>query len=392
MFKSALPSLLSHYQPRGMAIDGALWWPVSPLGLLQLYLSSPEHCRACHVKAAGAYGRGMVFAGDADARRFGDLCERGPADLWVDCGLDAEVYGNDWVETVRTPAGRLLALAHRPAVTIQRLVGGGAIQRIWEGSRETVTRFAPTQIQHYRPPCPGGGYYAYPTWYGAAGMADLADAAVRYNQSFFANAAIPEYAIITKGFELSQSQKDATKEFFCNSFRGLDKAHRTLYLHLPDKEHEIEFRRVSAEAKDGDFIKLLDASRDRLPVAHGTPPRILGIVAAGQLGGGSEATAQNKQFEDLTLIPMRARRLNQLRPIFRELGIRPENAQFVPLDLTPPDTDADNLAEWVAAGILTPDEARAVASAGGALPALKSAGGTPGRPDLTALARLLERL
>ena len=383
-----LPSMPT--TPNISGLDGALWWPIHPIALLWLYLNSPEHCRAIHIKAHGAYGQGLEFDKDQDAARFESLCERGSPDLFVDQGLDQETYGNDWIETVRAPNGVLLQLAHLPAVTMQRLINSqGHIQRIWEGNKEIVTRFTMRQATQYKPACPSGGHYAYPSWTGATGMIDLSLAAVEYNKRFFENNAVPEYAIIAKGFQLTAEQKEATREFFRTDFKGVANTHRTLYLHLPEKENDIEFKRVTAETKDGDFIGLLDAVRDRMPIAHGVPPRILGIMEAGQLGGGGELSGQLSLFELLTLNPMRERRLAQMRPLFYELGIDPRTVGFRGVDLSSPDTGLANLVPWFSAGIITQEEARAMAGIAPAPGISKSAGDGV---DARLLARLLARL
>ncbi|MCP5230667.1 MAG: phage portal protein [Burkholderiaceae bacterium] len=355
VWKSELPSLLVS---SSVGIDGELFWPIDPLALLRLYLTSPEHCRAIHIKAAGAYGLGLRCERDADQARLDAVTVDGTAALFTDLGVDEETYGNCWLETVRDARGKLLRLTRLPSVTMIRLTGDRALQRVYEGDTEKRTPFAANQTKHLRPSCPGGGYYAYPSWIGANGMMALARAATDFNAAFFDNHAMPEHVVITKGFELTAAQKEATKQFFRGEFKGLENAHRTLYLHLPEAEHEVEFKRVTAELKDADFLKLLDAARDRMPIAHGVPPRMLGIVSAGSLGGGGEVTGQLHLFELLTLRPMRARMLQQLAPLLRELGIDPRGVQFEGIDLTPPDVDSSQIANWVAAGVLTADEAR----------------------------------
>ena len=80
-------------------------------------------------------------------------------------------------------------------------------------------------------------------------------------------------------------------------------------------------------------------------------------------------TGQLFTFEHLTLKPKRRRMLDQLRPLLKELGLKPGNAEetlgagevaFRPLDLTPPSDDAENLPDLVSAGIVSPEEARAI--------------------------------
>jgi len=99
------------------------------------------------------------------------------------------------------------------------------------------------------------------------------------------------------------------------------------------------------------------------------PPRMLGIMTAGQLGGGGEVSGQLFTFEHLTLKPKRRRMLDQLRPTLKELGLAPGSTEdslqddqvaFRPLDLTPPKDDAEDLPALVNANIITADEARAL--------------------------------
>lgn len=360
VIKSAIQSLYG--TPQSVGLDGTIWWPIHPLGLLQLYLNSPEHCRCVHVKAHGAYGQGLVFDRDADANRFESLCEAGSSSLFVDQGVDNEVFGNDWLEVVRDGRGNILQLNHLPAITMHLKLGGGHIQRLWEGASERIIQFTEKQAFHYRMPCPGGGFYSYPNWIGGAGMIDLAYSATEYNRKFFANSAVPEYTIITKGFELSDAQKVATREFFRSEFLGTDRSHRTLYLHLPEKENDIEFKRITAETKDADFIQLLDAARERIPVAHGVPPKVAGLTSTGMLIGSNEITAQSITFENYTLSPMRARRIVGMRGLFTELGIDWRTVNFPKTDITPQFDDNAKLTEWLGAGIITPDEARSMAN------------------------------
>lgn len=315
------------------------------------------------MKAESAFGGGLL----GKANVIEDLCDTGATELFVLLGLDLETYGNAFLQVIRSSdEARIIGLRRLPAITMSRF-RAGFLQRVTgpDGNTKKVT-FTAREIVHLREPCPMGRRYAFPTWIGAEGMLELAHSAVRYNAAFFKNNAIPEYAITFKGSTPSAAQKDAIREFFRNDFQGIDNAHRTLILTTSD-DGEVEIKRLTADVKDADFLKLIDAARDRVPVAHGTPPRILGIMTAGQLGGGGEVSGQLFTFEHLTLKPKRRRMLDQLRPILKELGLSPGDdldgletgeVAFRPLDLTPPKDDAENLPELVNAQIITPAEAR----------------------------------
>jgi hypothetical protein len=348
-----------------VGLDGEFLWPHHPLALARLYRASPEHGRAIHVKSESAFGGGLI--GDHDA--LDELCDGGSAELFTLLGLDLETYGNAFLQVIWSNDGqRILRLRRLPAISMSRY-RAGYLQRTTKANGEIKkTTFTAREIVHLREPCPEGRHYALPTWIGGQGMLELAHAATRYNASFFNNNAVPEYVVKFKGAMPSKDQKAAIQSFFSNEMRGVENAHRTLVVSTPE-DGDIEFEKLTADMKDGDFLKLIDAARDRMPVAHGVPPRMLGIMTAGQLGGGGEVSGQLFTFEHLTLKPKRRRMLDQLRPVLKVLGLKRGNADaplgdneiaFRPLDLTPPKDDTENLAELVGAEILDRDEARAL--------------------------------
>lgn len=340
-------------------IDNTIVWPLSPSSLLTLYLNSAEHCRCVQIKANSAYGAGFEFANDADAAAFENACDYDPTEMFVDLGIDIEVFGNAWLETVRN-GKRIELIRHLPALTMHLAAGGGHIQRVWNGYKDITTQFSSEEAMVFRVSCPSGNYYSYPSWIGCHGMIELAQAATAYNERFFSNRAIPEYCITTTGYELTQEQKEVARNFFSNEYKGLDNAHRTLYLHLPNTEAKIEFKRITSEVKDGDFLNLLASARERIPMAHGVPMRILGVTVAAQLGSGTEVAGQLKVFEDFTLKPMRNRLMAQLVPLFDGLGIDRRNVQFKKIDTTVDSDYAGSVDAWVASGLLDREEARGI--------------------------------
>lgn len=292
--------------------------------------------------------------------------------MFTALGLDLETYGNAFLQVIRAGAAgagsRIVGLRRLPAITMSRY-RRGFMQRVSrpDGQTRKIT-FTGREIVHLKELCPEGRRYALPTWIGVRDMLELAHAATRYNATFFRNHAVPEYAVIFKGTTPTQQMKTDIQTFFRNEFQGFENAHRTLVL-SHSEESEIKVERLTAQGKDGDFLRLLDAVRDRIPIAHGVPPRMLGIISAGQLGGGGEVSGQMFTFEHLTLKPKRRRMLDQLRPLLDELGLCPGTIEdgladhqiaFRPLDLTPPRDDADHLPDLVQAGIVTEAEARAL--------------------------------
>lgn len=364
VLKGAGPTrLLDPLSAAALPTSNALPWPVSQEALYLLYHSCAEHGRAIHLKAHGAFGGGWV---GEDAGKVEGLCELGSAVLFEELGVDLDTYGNAFLYRVKNWRGKTLKLERRPAKTMWRTKGNGFMQRLYDADgREVITQYSADEIIHLRHPCPGAHWYSLPTWSGAAGMMQLVDASVRYNEAFFANNAVPDHAIFVMGAKLDKTQEDALAEYLHRNHAGPENAHRLVLLSFGDKDVRVEIKPLS-NPKDGEFLKLLDAAKERIPIAHGTPPRMLGIVTAGALGGGSEVAGQFHTFRELTLNPMRNRMLGQLMPLWKEFGVRynpdPDLSKiaFRDIDLTPPDATPSpaDLAAAVAGGLMTVDEAR----------------------------------
>ena len=386
-------------------IDGEYVWPYPPLHLASLFKASSEHSRAIILKAEGAFGRGLIGTG-ADA--LAQICDGGAVEFFTGIGIDLEGFGNAFIQIITTSGNRIAQLRRLPAITMARY-RGGFLQRIPlpNGDRRIVT-FRPDEVLHLKDHSISGRQYGEPSWIGAEGMLDLTRAAVAFNARFFKNNGMPEHAIIFEGGNPTDVQKSAVRDFFRREYTGLENAHRTLLLHHGEGQ-KITFQKLTADMKDGDFLKLLDAARDRIVTAHGVPPRMLGIMAAGQLGGGGEITGQMFMFEHLTLAPRRDRMMGRLQSILSRLGLSASSAEeaskgpgrvaFRPLDLTPPDQDIPPLAELVQAGIMTAEEAHAILPISlrpeptGTRPVERSAAPRPNATDpLDMLAALLGRL
>lgn len=395
--KSVIDGLLSGGSEVGL--NGEFIWPISQHSLALLYRAMPEHQRAVHIKAEGAFGNGIEGGG---ADQLDSLADTGFTELAVSLGMDLEACGNAFLQKIRNSAGALVGLRRLPWITMHRY-RAGFLQRVplANGTTRKIT-FTADEIIHLREPCPMGRRYAFPSWIGGEGMMELAHAATRYNASFFKNSAIPEYAVIFEGGTPSEAHKKAIQSFFRRELMGVDNAHRTLVLNVPEGG-SVKFEKLTADIKDADFLKLLDAARDRMPIAHGVPPRMLGIMSAGQLGGGGEVAGQLFTFEKLTLQPKRRRMLDQLRPLLGELGLKPVKpgetpgdgeVGFAGIDMTPPKDDAENVPALVQAGIISPEEARAIlsltdtAADGQGTPVARAAP----RDPIDALAALLAKL
>lgn len=61
--------------------------------------------------------------------------------------------------------------------------------------------------------------------------------------------------------------------------------------------------KVSSEVKEGSYLELRKDIKEEIIAVHGVPPRLVGIAAAGQLGGAAEVKEQMRLFRDIVVRP-----------------------------------------------------------------------------------------
>ena len=108
--------------------------------------------------------------------------------------------------------------------------------------------------------------------------------------------------IIFENSEPDEMQLNAFKEFFGSNFKGTGNAHKTLVLTANGENAKVRIEDLS-KVSDISFEKLKNLNRDEIIAAHGVPPRMVGVMTAGQLGGSGEVTGQLHSFNELTIIP-----------------------------------------------------------------------------------------
>ncbi|MEG1913309.1 MAG: hypothetical protein RR091_12585, partial [Cloacibacillus sp.] len=113
------------------------------------------------------------------------------------------------------------------------------------------------------------------------------------------------------------------KEGFEN-MKGVNNAFRTLLLSIPFEGATIKFEKLMADFKDMPFDKLTQATREEILAAHGTPPRLVGIVTAGSLGGESEADAQLRNFVETKIKPRMKYLERRVGLLLRDAGLPEE--------------------------------------------------------------------
>ena len=351
---------------------GAIGWPYAYDALARLPELHPWHARCLEIVAAASVGCGYDVLTDDE-----DLEKRTRAaleDLVGDVAFTAfaaflayadAATGNAYIEVARNAGGQIAELFWMPPQFVWHAKSGGFIYRAKGCSPQTFAAFGDREaglheVIALRTPFLRDRRYGLPKWISAMRAIALDNNAIDHNAAFFANSAIPALAIIVEGGEFTPEVELAVKNFLTNEFKGVDNAHRTLYLPLPDLGVTVRFEKLGQETKDGSFHLLRMDNRDEIIGAHGVPPRLLGIMSAGSLGGGGEVGGQILVFDQVTLQPVRekvAKTLN--RTVIRELGLA--EIAFKRIDATTAVEDADRIVKLLAGGVIDTNEARAEA-------------------------------
>lgn len=331
------------------------------------------HARCLTIKAGTSVGLGFTIKDIDEARIREELAVvnahgHSLTEVLVRVALDYESAGNGYLEVVRGKGGAVVELYHMPARYAWRIpLGREAAFRYEE---DTVRRGLPAfsvdgrddnSIIHFSQPTNLSRYYGAPDWRGCVQDIELDYYAVLYNQKFFINSGIPDLAIVVKGGKLSPEDEAKVIAFFQSEVKGVSNSHKVLYIPIDDENVELKFEKLALDVKDrdGSFHKLRNQCRDNIVSAHGVPPRILGIVSAGALGGAGETVGQMKIFADTTINPRQTMYETKLSPVLAAMGFGAGEINFNEIDITVQEAASEYYPKMTEAGILDIDEARA---------------------------------
>jgi HK97 family phage portal protein len=193
------------------------------------------------------------------------------------------------------------------------------------------------EILHIRKKNIFSNFYGVPEWLPALESLRLDQNIKLFNSSFFKNSAKPDYAVILEGADFSPEAEKKIKDALKQT-KGVENAHRTLILGVPFEDAKLRIEKIEQNMKDWDFEKITKASREEIIAAHGVPPRLLGIVTAGQPGGGGEMEGQLKTFYKTIIQPEGNYIAEKLNKILRAGGKQGTVKFVLPKELDPETT------------------------------------------------------
>ncbi len=265
-----------------------------------------------------------------------------PKDFLYGFIMESEIYGNSFIE--KAPLGTLYQLpGYEARVDIQRNI----YQKTWD---KTIK----LEGYHFKYYSPRSRFYGEPDYLATLLPIETTQKADRYNSAYLDNGAKPGFAIMFENSEPTDEQLAAFREFFADNYKGYDNTNKTIILSaktdIGEKPAKIKLEKLS-EVEDISFEKLKKVNRDEIIAAHGVPPRLIGVIHSGQLGGGNELLSQLHAFNELEIIPKQ----ESIESFFNKIGIE---LKLQKLDTTNYKDDTDIVTSLLDRNIITLDEAR----------------------------------
>lgn len=286
----------------GNGITGLAYPPVPLHHILGLTYSNAFHTQCIALKSEMAVG--LEYEAPKNVERFLEEIT-GDQDTFLDLLAmfvwDWECLGNGYLEIARSRRGQIGEIYHAHAQTIYASTRGNKLN---EYVQETTNRviFSPfgaregrNELFHIRRYSPLSTFYGLPEWVACLEALRLDQEKKTFYAAFFKNFAVPALAVILEGAEFDESIEKKLQAGF-NQMKGAENAFRALLLSVPFDNAKVRFEKLMTDFKDLPFDKLTQATREEILAAHGVPPRLVGIVTAGQLGGTGEADGQLRNF------------------------------------------------------------------------------------------------
>jgi PBSX family phage portal protein len=307
--------------------------------LAEMLEGNTLHARACRQKATDVAGRGFTLRSTADDGEVPDATkalwaafvaevendERGDESFKERIEMaaqDFESVGWGVLEVSRRADGVLDGLWHVPGHTMRAHKDGkrfaqkrsgklvwfkrfgldGTVDRRDGGWSATTRRdeFAGNEVLVVRNYTPRSSYYGLPDHIPALSAIAGWRAQAEFNIRFFDNNAVPSYAVIIEGADVSPEFEEKILDHF-RQLKG--NPHSTLVLPVPGlpgddaTQVKVSFEKLSSDIKDASFRLYKQDNALEICIAHGVPPYRIGWPIVGSLGG-STAEEMTQIYND----------------------------------------------------------------------------------------------
>jgi HK97 family phage portal protein len=302
----------------------------NPDRLLEFFYLNAYHRRAVSLKA-------NLLSNIDDNARLESATNGDPKRFLEGFILNLELYGNAFLEVAKNSL--YLLPSNQARIDKDR--------RVWQYLSNKKIELEGRHLAYYSP---RSRFYGEPDYLAALPALVNISKIDAFNSAFFDNSARADKAIVFEGGEPSEEQMRAFADFFGSSFRGYQNAHKTLIISSGGENSKVRIEDLS-KIDDLSFEKLRVNARDEIIAAHGVPPRLVGVMSAGQLGGGGELIGQLHAFNELTIVPKQ----ETIEWFFESLGYP---IKLKPIDVSSYKDDAELVGGLLQNGVISVAEAR----------------------------------
>ncbi|MCG3204344.1 MAG: hypothetical protein KCHDKBKB_01059 [Elusimicrobia bacterium] len=274
-----------------------------------------------------------------------------------DITRDEYVFGNAFLEVVYGPDGKPKELWNLEATTVRvKADEHGTIIGYVQCPRYTTAKkvdFDPREVIHFKLGTKGATLYGLSPLISLVLPVTVDRFAQVYNRSFFVNGAKIRGAFIMK--DATPEQVERNREYLQAKAKNPDQAHADLVL-----EGEVEYKQISVNQKDMEFLELREFTRNEILAVYGVPPSKVSIIETGNIGAGT-GEHQTQTFYEETILPFQMRVAEKItKHIIRGgFGITDWAFQFNKRAIDEKD-QAEIFNIYLQGGVLKPEEVRRI--------------------------------
>jgi PBSX family phage portal protein len=288
--------------------------PVSLEGLAKSFRCSPHHASAIYLKRNQLVSAFIPHA----------LLDRETFSRWV---LDFLVFGNAYLEVLRSRSGRPMVLRHCLAKYMRRGVDDMDVYFFlptWRVEHE----FDRGAVIHLAEPDINQEVYGLPEYLPALQSAWLNEAGTLFRRKYYLNGSHAGYILYLNDSLADEKMIDDIRKAMKES-KGPGNF-RNMFLYAPGgKKDGLQMIPISEVAAKDEFAAIKNVTRDDVLASHRVPPQLLGIVPTNN-GGFGDVVRADTVFHVNEVQPLQAR----FAEINDRLGV--EVVRFRPHELIAP--------------------------------------------------------
>ncbi|HEY3874618.1 MAG TPA: phage portal protein, partial [Candidatus Kapabacteria bacterium] len=347
---------------------GAAVSPFDPYVLLTLVDNSGYLSAALTAKCAVTVGQG--YDGDPELLAHLQMANENETfqDVLDQWALDIEIYGNSYIDTVRTAQTANFYNVAALLTRVKPLRGTNYKEFVHYAYglgmllASTVEEFMPTNNRGVRQfklsTRRGNRYYGDPSWISAKKALVINYDILSLAEKFFENSFMGDKMMVIKGADYTDDDVENMRNYLMHMGQGIDNAHKLLVLQVGPNE-DVTMNSLNVDIKDASFQPLRADNKEEIVAASSVPLSIVGVATPSKLGDTTSIRESLRLFK-VTYANGRQKKYEAWwQNLFRDAGLpKWDTFRLKQIDTLLEDSDIPQLAQAVSAGFMTAEEAQ----------------------------------